>query len=228
MEIEKIVSTVQEKLGKTDVSAQTIQKAVEFRNSVAPLADGAEPDDAYFDGIVNLAKDFQGNINFLMANKANEWKKNFKLDAESIKGYTQEQLAELKKAIEGIGTKKEEKDEKYSELENKYNELLNRLDGNDAKAKKTELVEKIKESMRNHKANDEYVLRKTLENAEFDVNKSVEDLTKEFLEKYDAEYTACRGINGGQPRQMYSGGDGQKSWLDKKFEAKRQKEGWKK
>lgn len=227
MEIEKIVSTVQEKLGKTDVSAQTIQKAVEFRNSVAPLPEGAEPDDAYFDGIVNLAKDFQGNINFLMANKANEWKKNFKLDAESIKGYTQEQLAELKKAIEGIGTKKEEKDEKYSELENKYNELLNRLDGNDAKAKKSELIEKIKESMRNHMANDEYVLRKTLENAEFDVNKSVEDLTKEFLDKYDAEYTACRG-NGGQPRQMFSGGDGQKSWLDKKFEAKRQKEGWKK
>lgn len=227
MEIEKIVSTVQEKLGKTDVSAQTIQKAVEFRNTVAPLAEGTEPDDAYFEGIVNLARDFQGNINYLMANKANEWKKKFKLDAESIKGYTQEQLAELKKLVEGIGTKTDEKDDKYSELESKYNELLNRLDGNDAKAKKSELIEKIKESMRNHRANDEYVLRKTLENAEFDVNKSVEDLTKEFLDKYDAEYTACRG-NGGQPRQMFSGGDGQKSWLDRKFDAKKQKEGWKK
>lgn len=228
MEIEKIVSTVQEKLGKTDVSAQTIQKAVEFRNSVAPLAEGTEPDDAYFEGIVNLAKDFQGNINYLMANKANEWKKNFKLDAESIKGYTKEQIAELKKTIEGISLEKvEEKDEKYSELETKYKELLERLDGNDAKAKKSEMLSKIKESMRQHKANDEYVLNKTLENADFDMNKSIGDLTKEFLDKYDAEYTACRGGDS-QPRQMYSGEGGQKTWLDRKFEAKRQKEGWKK
>ena len=42
MEIEKIVSTVQEKVGNTDFSAQTIQKYVELN----PVAEGQEPDEA--------------------------------------------------------------------------------------------------------------------------------------------------------------------------------------
>ena len=80
--------------------------------------------------------------------------------------------------------------------------------------------------MKEQKASDDYVLEKTLDGADIDVKKSVEDLTKEFLAKYDAEYLRCRG-NGAPPRLGGGGGGGdQKSALDRRFEKKAQKEGW--
>ena len=56
MEIEKIVSTVQEKVGNTDFSAQTIQKVVELY----PVAEGQEPDEAYFSKVADFVKGMQG------------------------------------------------------------------------------------------------------------------------------------------------------------------------
>ena len=59
MEIEKIVSTVQERVGNTDFSAQTIQKYVELN----PVAEGQEPDEAYFDKAADFLKGMQGQFN---------------------------------------------------------------------------------------------------------------------------------------------------------------------
>ena len=224
MEIEKIVSTVQERLGKTDVSAQTIQKAVEFRNSVAPLGEGVEPDDAYFTGIVNLAKDFQGNINFLLAGKAEEWKKNFKFDAETIKNMNDGQLAEIKKLIEGAKTPSPESEE-VKNLKAQIDALTSRLDSSDKTKQQAELLAKVKNAMKGQKATDEYVLEQTLKGVELDVTKTVEDLTKEYLAKYDAEYLRCRG-GGAPPRLSGGGGASSETELDKAFKKKAQKEGW--
>ena len=227
MEIEKIVSTVQERLGKTDVSAQTIQKAVEFRNTVAPLADGVEPDDAYFTGIVNLARDFQGNINHLLAGKADEWKKNFKLDTDTIRNMNAEQLAEVKRLIEGI--KPEEKPVESDEvkaLKEQIKQLTERLDDGDKAKRHAELLQRVKAAMREQKADDEYVLENTLRDAALDADKSIDELVVEQLARYDAEYLRCRGA-GAPPRLSDGGGSGDReSWLDKKFKQKAAKEGW--
>ena len=72
MEIEKIVSTVQEKVGNTDFSAQTIQKYVELN----PVAEGSEPDEAYFTKAVSFLQGMQGQFNHDFSVKFTEAKKN--------------------------------------------------------------------------------------------------------------------------------------------------------
>ena len=104
--------------------------------------------------------------------------------------------------------------------------MTERLDGSDSAKKQAELLVAVKAAMKEQKASDDYVLEKTLEGAVFDVNKSVEDLTKEYLTKYDAEYTKCRG-GGTPPRQSSGGGGGSgQTWLDQQFAKKAAKEGW--
>ena len=56
MEQEKILSTLSEKLGETSFSPQTLQKYVELN----PVAEGSEPDEAYWNKAVNFLKGMQG------------------------------------------------------------------------------------------------------------------------------------------------------------------------
>jgi len=222
MEIEKIVSTVQEKVGNTDFSAQTIQKYVELN----PVAEGQEPDEAYFTKAVDFLKGMQGQFNHDFSTKFAEAKKNL-LTEDTFKNLSAEQLAEVKKLIEGVKVEppKPEESEEVKALKAQIAALTERLDNGDTAKQKAELLQKVKAAMKEQKANDDYVLDKTLEGADIDVKKSVEDLTKEYLAKYDAEYLKCRG--GGAPPRLGGGGGGdQKTELDKRFEKKAQKEGW--
>ena len=221
MEIEKIVSTVQEKVGNTDFSAQTIQKYVELN----PVAEGAEPDEAYFTKAVDFLKGMQGQFNHDFSTKFAEAKKNL-LTEDTFKNLNAEQLAEVKKLIEGLKPDpKPEDNEKVKALEAKIAELTARLDNGDTAKQKAELLQKVKAAMKEQKASDDYVLDKTLEGVDIDVKNSVEDLTKEYLAKYDAEYVKCRGA-GAPPRTGGGGGGNGESELDKRFKKKAAKEGW--
>ena len=97
MEIEKIVSTVQEQIGNTDFSAQTIRKYVELN----PVADGAEPDEAYFSKAKEFFTGLQGQFNHDFSTKFAEAKKNL-LTEDTFKNLSAEQLADVKKLIEGL------------------------------------------------------------------------------------------------------------------------------
>lgn len=68
MELEKIISTIFEKAGKTDVSKETATTLV----GLYPLQDGFEPDEAYFDKMVKAVKSVQGNVNNVMSTKVTE------------------------------------------------------------------------------------------------------------------------------------------------------------
>lgn len=221
MEIEKIVSTVQEKLGNTDFSAQTIQKYVELN----PVVEGQEPDEAYF----TRAKDFfvgmQGQFNHDFSTKFAEAKKNL-LSEDTFKNLSAEQLAEVKKLIEGVKSVEKPIDSpEVAALKEQIKQLTDRLDNGDKAKQQAELLQKVRTAMKEQKANDDYVLDNTLKGVELDTTKSVEDLTKEYLAKYDAEYTKCRG-GGVPPRQAVSQSGEAKTELDKRFERKKAKEGW--
>lgn len=223
MEIEKIVSTVQEKVGNTDFSAQTIQKAVELY----PVAEGSEPDEAYFSKVADFVKGMQGQYNHDFSVKFTEAKKNL-LTEDTFKDMSAEQLAELKTLIGNI--KKDDEVEKpeseeVKALKEQIAALTERLDNGDSAKRQAELLQKVRAAMKEQKANDEYVLDKTLEGVSFDVKKTVEDLTTEMLARYDAEYLKCRG-NGAPPRTGGGGGGEGKTALDKRFEKKALKEGW--
>ncbi len=221
MEIEKIVSTVQEKLGNTDFSAQTIQKYVELN----PVVEGQEPDEAYF----TRAKDFfvgmQGQFNHDFSTKFAEAKKNL-LSEDTFKNLSAEQLAEVKKLIEGVKPVEKPIDSpEVAALKEQIKQLTDRIDNGDKAKQQAELLQKVRTAMKEQKANDDYVLDNTLKGVELDTTKSVEDLTKEYLAKYDAEYTKCRG-GGVPPRQAVSQSGEAKTELDKRFERKKAKEGW--
>lgn len=68
MELEKIISTIFEKAGKTDVSKETVTTLV----GLYPLQDDFEPDEAYFDKMVKAVKSVQGNVNNVMSTKVTE------------------------------------------------------------------------------------------------------------------------------------------------------------
>lgn len=221
MEIEKIVSTVQERVGNTDFSTQTIQKYVELN----PLADGEEPDEAYFTKAVSFLQGMQGQYNHDFSTKFADAKKNL-LTEDTFKNMSAEQLAEVKKLIEGVKPveKPTESDEVLA-LKEQIKNLTERLDNGDKAKQQAELLQKVRTAMKEQKANDDYVLDNTLRGVELDVTKSVEDLAKEQLARYDAEYLRCRGA-GAPPRQSEGGGSAGESWLDRKFKQKAAKEGW--
>lgn len=222
MEIEKIVSTVQEKVGNTDFSAQTIKKYVELN----PVADGQEPDEAYFTKAVSFLQGMQGQYNHDFSTKFAEAKKNL-LTEDTFKNMTTEQIAEVKKLIEGLKVEppKPQESEEVKALKEQIKQLTERLDNGDVARKKSELLQKVKTAMKEQKATDEYVLENTLRGVDVDLNKSVDELTKEFLAAYDAEYLKCRGA-GAPPRTAEGGGGEHKTWLDMQFEKKAQREGW--
>ena len=221
MEIEKIVSTVQEKIGNTDFSQQTIQKYVELN----PIAEGQEPDEAYFTKAKDFLTAMQGQYNHDFSTKFAEAKKNL-LTEDTFKSMSAEQLAEVKKLLEGTTkTEKPNESEEVKALKAEIAKLTERLDNGDKAKVQAELLQKVKNAMKEQKADDDYVLENTLKGVELDQNKSVEDLTKEYLAKYDAEFLKCRG-GGNPPRQGGQGGGNTETWLDRKFKQKAAKEGW--
>jgi len=222
MEIEKIVSTVQEQLGNTDFSAQTIQKYIELN----PVAEGAEPDEAYFSKAKEFFTGLQGQFNHDFSTKFTEAKKNL-LTEDTFKNLSAEQLAEVKKLIDGVKVepKTPQESEEVKALKEQITALKERLDNGDSAKQKAEILSKVKAAMKEQKANDIYVLEKTLEGVDIDAKKSVEELTKEYLAKYDAEYLKCRG-DGATPRFVGGGGGDTETELDKRFKKKAEKEGW--
>lgn len=218
MEIEKIVSTVQEKIGKTDFSAQTIQKYVELN----PVAEGQEPDEAYFTKAKDFLTAMQGQYNHDFSTKFTEAKKNL-LTEDTFKNMSADQLAEVRKLLSGLKAGGEDADVKA--MKEQIAELTRRLDNDDKAKTQAELLQKVRTAMKEQKANDDYVLENTLKGVVFDDKKSIEDLTKEYLAKYDAEYLKCRGA-GAPPRLSGSGSGDAKTDLDKAFERKAKKEGW--
>ena len=74
MEQEKILSTLSEKLGETSFSPQTLQTYVELN----PIAEGSEPDEAYWNKAVNFLKGMQGQYNHDVATRVEDFKKNYK------------------------------------------------------------------------------------------------------------------------------------------------------
>ena len=223
MEIEKIVSTVQEKVGNTDFSAQTIQKYVELN----PVAEGQEPDEAYFTKAVSFLQGMQGQFNHDFSTKFKEAKKNL-LTEDTFKNMSAEQLAEVKRLMEGLKTPhpSPNESEEVKALKEQVRQLTERLDSGDTARRQAELLSQVKAKMKEQNASDEYVLDKSLEGVTLDDKKSVDDLTKEMLAKYDAEYLKCRG-NGATPRLSGGVGSGnQETELDKRFKKKAVKEGW--
>lgn len=202
MEKEKILSTLTEKVGKTSFSQQTLEAYVDLN----PLAEGAEPDDAYWNKAIAFINKMQGQFNADMASQVEDFKKNYKPE-------TKEQH-----------TQNPEPNKEVEEMRKQLAELTKRLDEKESKQTQEQLMSQVKAEMKKQGATDEYVLKQTLRGVTLDPKKSVADLTKELLNAYDSELTACRG-KGAAPRNGEQGGSGNKPFGGY-FAQKKAKEGW--
>ncbi len=203
MEKEKILSTLTEKLGKTDFSQQTLGIYIDLN----PVAEDAEPDDAYYEKAVSFLKGMQGQYNHDVATQVEDFKKNYN----------------PKQKTEPAPEPKPNKE--VEELRSELKALQDEVSQNKHNEAQKELLAQVKAEMKAQNAVDEYVLNKTLQGVTFDSKKSVKDLATEMLTKYDAEYKECRG-NGAIPRTVNAGGGTPKNAASRFFEKKAQKEGW--
>lgn len=71
---EKLLATLTERVGKTSFSQQTLGRYLKLN----PLAEGTEPDDAYWDKAVAFIGEMQGQFNADMAATVEDFKKNYK------------------------------------------------------------------------------------------------------------------------------------------------------
>lgn len=200
MEQEKIVSELLGKIGETSLSKRTIETYV----SLNPLAEGVEPDDAYYSKAVEFIKAMQGQYNHDIA----EFKKN-----------NQQPTTQPKPEPTGNeGDSKVLKLLKQMQADNA--DLKARLDAKDSAEQQLNLRSQIEAGMKAKGANDEYVLGVTLKGVVFDGSKPVNEQIEKYLAEYDKELTLARG-RGATPRQGDEGGNGGgKSAVSAYFERK--------
>jgi len=214
MEREKLISTLQEKVGQSDFSVQTLGGIIDMN----PLADGAEPDDAYWERTMSFVRTLQGQYNHDFSTKfqtevdkrVEDFKRTYKPADPNTPPTTpptepkqNKEVEELKKQIEELKAQNLEKEEA---------------------ARQGELLKKVRAAMRAQNANDAYVLDKTLQGVKFDTAKTVEELTAEMLKAYDKEFTQCRG--GGMPPRVAKEEGKHETAASRYFEKKAKKEGW--
>lgn len=213
MEREKILTTLNGKLGNTSLSDKTIG---DFVDNFMPN-DGSDPTDADFDKAANILKSLQGQYNHDVATQISKFKKS--LPEENIK-----EPVENAKTGEDKINRNDELFNMIKAIKEQNEQLRQRLDDQDKEKAQYELMTKVKEAMRAKGANDEYVLRNTMKGVILDGNESIDKLVDDNLKRYDKELRDARG-DGAIPRQSRSGQNA-KTAADAYFARKAKKEGW--
>lgn len=206
MESEKILSSISERLGNTSLSERTIQKYIELN----PIAEGNEPDEAYFKNAVDFLGALSGQYNHDIATKVKDLEKQYA--EKNLDGEKGNENDEALKALQ----------EKYDKM---FQELSDKISNGEKKRNQMEIREKVIKGMRSKNATDDYVLKNTLKGVVFDDEKSVDELVDQYLKEYDKEFAEARG-NGARPRTA-NGGKGLTA-ADAYFKAKAKREGWNK
>lgn len=208
MESEKILSSISERLGNTSLSERTIQKYIDLN----PVAEGSEPDEAYFKSAVDFLGALSGQYNHDIAEKVKELEKQY---GDKVHEEADETTDKGDEALKNL-------QEKYDKM---FQDLSDKISSGEKKRTKMELREKVIKGMRAKNATDEYVLKNTLKGVVFDDEKSVDELVDQYLKEYDKEFAEARG-NGVRPRTA-NGGKGLTA-ADAYFKAKAKREGWNK
>lgn len=191
MEKEKILSEMKSKLGKTGLSDRTLE---EYVNVNLP-AEGVEPDDAYYARHLSVLKTIDGQVSHETATKVEEFKKNYKPEANPTNPTNPTNPSDTESALA----------KQVAAQQKALDEMKAQFDKQASAASQKELLEKVRAGLKAKGATDEYVLGATLLKAgELDGKKSVDELVEALASAYDKEFTACRG-DGGKPRTSQEG-----------------------
>lgn len=185
---EELLEKLRAKIGKTSLSERTLSTYSE--NLLKYVSDDSVVDDIFLESHANILKSIEGQISHDISEGISDWKsKNT-----------------------GVGNNKGENDDKdfgkilemLEEIKGENSKLKERLDSAETKKSQSEYRELLKKAMQNKGAKNDYILSQTINQKEFDVSKSVDDVVEDFLSDYDSNFKSCFG-SGASPRE--SGGD---------------------
>lgn len=173
--LEKLIA----KVGKTSLSERTLSAYAE--NTLKLVGDDSKVDDAFLEAHASILKTMEGQLSHEISSGIEKWKEGNNLKKEGGEDDTNEILELMKKIREDNAA------------------LKARLDEADKKQGQKDYKAKLMSEMRSKGAENEYILKQTIGQKEFDTAKSVEDAVEESLKAYDANYKSCFG-DGATPR----------------------------
>lgn len=173
--LEKLIA----KVGKTSLSERTLSAYAE--NTLKLVGDDSQVDDAFLEAHASILKTMEGQLSHEISSGIEKWKEGNNLKKNGGEGDTNEILELMKQIREDNAA------------------LKARLDEADKKQGQKDYKARLMSEMRSKGAENEYILKQTLGQKEFDTAKSVEDAVEESLKAYDANYKSCFG-DGATPR----------------------------
>lgn len=173
--LEKLIA----KVGKTSLSERTLSAYAE--NTLKLVGDDSKVDDAFLEAHASILKTMEGQLSHEISSGIEKWKEGNNLKKEDGEDDTNEILELMKQIREDNAA------------------LKARLDEADKKQGQKDYKAKLMSEMRSKGAENEYILKQTIGQKEFDTAKSVEDAVEESLKAYDANYKSCFG-DGATPR----------------------------
>lgn len=176
---EELLEKLTAKVGKTSLSERTLSAYAE--NTLKLVGDDSKVDDAFLEAHASILKTMEGQLSHEISSGIEKWKEGNNLKKEGGEDETNEILELMKQIREDNAA------------------LKARLDEADKKQGQKDYKAKLMSEMRSKGAENEYILKQTIGQKEFDTAKSVEDAVEESLKAYDANYKSCFG-DGATPR----------------------------
>lgn len=216
METEKIISSILEKVGNTDVSPQTVEAIYNLN----PLAEGTEPDDGYIEKMAGAVKSFQGNINHVFSTK--------------LATQVSQKVEEFKKSYQPQPKPKTDEggSDELQELKAQIKALQDARSEDLAKERRSAVARQVKEGLKEKfKASgmevrdffiDTALGKLNIPDKEANVQGLVNEAEKNVIRDMKAAGIDTDAPTGGKPFPQGGG----KSWLDKKFAEKAAREGY--
>lgn len=176
---EELLEKLTARVGKTSLSERTLSAYAE--NTLKLVGDDSKVDDAFLEAHASILKTMEGQLSHEISSGIEKWKEGNNLKKEDGEDGTNEILELMKQIREDNAA------------------LKARLDEADKKQGQKDYKAKLMSEMRSKGAENEYILKQTIGQKEFDTAKSVEDAVEESLKAYDANYKSCFG-DGATPR----------------------------
>lgn len=215
MELEQIISTVTNQLGETPLSARSIS---DFVNANLP-AQGTEPDDAYFAGIVNSLKVFgniykgQHNHETAEARKTweTEWQKNHPTTTPATPstpptgGLTEEKVAKL--IADAIAANKPQQDPAISQMQQTLTQMQQAMTAREDAAKIQVIKDSVSAQLSKMDDVNTGILAMAIQQTEVKADSKIEDVVKLVTASYE---TINKSIFGDSAKPLGgSGGNNQ-------------------
>lgn len=176
---EELLEKLTAKVGKTSLSERTLSAYAE--NTLKLVGDDSQVDDAFLEAHASILKTMEGQLSHEISSGIEKWKEGNNQKKEGGEDDTNEIL------------------ELMNQIRKDNAALKARLDDADKKQGQKDYKARLMSEMRSKGAENEYILKQTLGQKEFDTTQSVEDAVEESLKAYDANYKSCFG-DGATPR----------------------------